>query len=92
MGLSFLAYGNGTGEGLKQLEVVYLPDGTSSYQTLAGATDDLGRNAQWGKVGFANFHAATLDRGSLWVQFYLTEAGYTIGMVTPIVERPCTTH
>ena len=76
----------------KQLKVVYLPDGTANYQTLAGPTDDLGRKARWGEVGFVNFQAAALDRGSLWVQFYLTEAGYYIGQVTPILERPCTTH
>jgi hypothetical protein len=90
--LSFRAYGNGTGEGLKQLEVVYQSGDPPTYQILAGPTDDLGRKAQWGRVGFANFHVATLEAGSLWVQFYLTEAGYYIGQVTPILERPCTTH
>ena len=88
-GLVFAAYGNGSAAGLKNIKVVYQPDEMSSWQILAMG-EDLGRKAQWGQVEFAKFQPTVLDVGAIcWVQFDVTEAGYYIGMVTPVIERPC---
>lgn len=88
-GLVFAAYGNGSAAGLKNIKVLYQPDEMSSWQILAMG-EDLGRKAQWGQVEFAKFQPTVLDVGAIcWVQFDVTEAGYYIGMVTPVIERPC---
>lgn len=60
----------------------------SSWQIL-GASDDLGRAAQWGQVE-VKLQPTVLGVGAIcWVQFDVTEPGYAIGMVAPILERSC---
>lgn len=88
-GLTFVAYGDASPNGLQSIEVTYRQDATSGPQILA-KTNDLGRGAQWGQVTFPNFQPAALsESGLLWVRFTVTEFGYYIGKVTPVLERPC---
>jgi hypothetical protein len=87
-GLVFAAYGSGGAGGLRNARVIYQPDDMSNWQIL-GASADLGRKAHWGQVE-VKLQPTVLDIGAIcWVQFDVTEPGYAIGMVTPILERPC---
>ena len=89
IGLEFDAYGDGGGGGLTQLEAIYLPDYAPNRQ-ISSTGEDIGRKAQWGKVSLPDLQSVVLTGGSVEMHFNVTERGYYIGMVTPIIERPCT--
>lgn len=73
--------------GLLQLEAIYQPVGLP-YQILS-RSEDIGRDTKWGNVAMPSLDTPALSAGAVWVQFFVTEVGYYIGMVTPVLERPC---
>jgi len=87
-GLMFDAYGSGASEGLRNIYVLYEPPGGQNFENL-GMGEDVGRNAKWGQVVLDHIQPTGISGGELWLQFTVTEQGYYIGMVTPILERPC---
>ncbi len=88
VGLTFTGYGTGDPMGgLLQLEAIYQPVGLP-YQILS-RSEDIGRDTKWGDVAMSSLDTPALSAGAVWVQFFVTEVGYYIGMVTPVLERPC---
>ncbi len=87
-GLTIEAYGTGGSGGLQSIQVTYRPD-PASFKILGQANDD-GRGAQWGQIVFPGFQPAVLSAaGLVEVSFTVTELGYYVGRVTPVIERPC---